>query len=163
MHRLKQEHKNFSNSDIQKSEEWCKVGQSPRYKSLTCSRRQSILMSHSIMCIAIVSPHTLAIPGRNRDVEGEENTSLSTRSFSYLSHHSPLSLIIMSSCIQCCPFPSSVHLQSAGLWRRDHGLYAISSFLNREAPALGWPCNLYKPFCKEETIKLAGQSAMKSI
>lgn len=105
-------------------------------------------MSHSIMCIAIVSPHALLIPGRDRDVKGEENTSLNTRSFSYLSHHSPLSLIIMSRCIQCCSFPPSVHVQTAGPWRRDHGLYAIPSFLIREAPALGWSCNLYKPLCE---------------
>ena len=73
---------------------------------------------------------------------------LNTGSFSYFSHHSPLSLIIMSSCIQCCSSLPSAHLQPAGLRRRDHGLYAIPSFLIRGTPALVWPSNLYKPLCK---------------
>ena len=106
-------------------------------------------MFHIIICIAIISPHALLIPGGSRDVEGEENPSLNTRSFLYFSHHSPLSLIIMSSCIQCCSALPSAHLQPTGLRRRDHGLYAIPSFLIRETPALVWPCNLYKPLWKK--------------
>ena len=78
--------------------------------------------------------------GRKQFFEYKKLLVSFTPQFLVLNHYEQLHPVLL--------FPTFAHLQPSGLRRKDHGLYAIPSFLIRKAPALVWLCNIYKPLCK---------------